>query len=189
MLTVIRISDWTIIRMIVLIALALMVLVIIWAVTTPPTMARLYDVTDKYWYYSCRQNGDGDSIFVSPVMMLFLTVMIIIAGWGVRLAWQTRQLPSAFNESSQLSMSIYNLCICGAILFPICLVMSQSDMPSIAVLICMLVCCLVVRVQFTVLSISLNALCVFILAAATISVHFIILSSLLILFCSEVAHA
>jgi len=120
-----RITDFAMLRLWILIMIIPLVIVILWSIISTPT-AKIED-RDNEQHYVCTTGGftgePGGYIFFS----IFVAYGAIVIIMGIILSVISRNVPSFFNESKLLAISIYNLAFLSAVIIPVFLVVQPFN--------------------------------------------------------------
>ena len=116
-LTVIRIRDWDLFKVVLGFLLVDLILNITWqAADGMPAVLVIPDrLRPKYNYYQCDFSSDVAATFV----FLHLAIKAGIVFFGILLTWAVRNVPSTFNDSLLLTGCIYNISFVACFVIPI----------------------------------------------------------------------
>ena len=123
-----RITNLDLFVLWVLLLIPGIIILILWTAIATPT-AKLRDINDDD-HYVCSTGGVGDPagyVFFS----IFVAYCAIILLFGALVSFLIRNVPSKFNETKLLTISIYNLGFLSAVIIPVFLVVNPYN-PFIA---------------------------------------------------------
>uniref|UniRef100_A0A7S4MMH0 G-protein coupled receptors family 3 profile domain-containing protein n=1 Tax=Vannella robusta TaxID=1487602 RepID=A0A7S4MMH0_9EUKA len=119
-----RISDLELLGLWALLMLPAVLIVTIWTIVSTPT-AEMKDFDDEH--YVCTTGGftgePGGYVFFSILVAYGALVLL----FGIFLSIVTRNVPSMFNESKLLAISIYNLIFLSVVIIPVFLVVNPFN--------------------------------------------------------------
>ena len=124
-----QIKDLQLFVLWVLIMLPAVLILVLWTIISTPT-ARMEN-RDGEDHYVCTTGGftgePGGYVFFA-IFVAYTTLVLLFGGF---LSIVTRKVPSSFNESKLLAISIYNLMLLGVVIIPVFLVVQPFN-PFIA---------------------------------------------------------
>merc|ERR1711862_107665 len=119
------ISDWKLVILWFLLMLPAILIVLLWTIISTPT-AKMTEVSGED-HYICRSDGFtgqiGGYVFFGLLVGYGCLVLLI----GVVLSILTRKVPSLFNESKLLAISIYNIGFLSIIGIPVIAVLQEEN--------------------------------------------------------------
>jgi len=124
-----KISDLELLALWILAMLPVILILTVWAIVSTPTAS--LEKRDGKEHYICTTGGFTGE----PGGLIFFIILIVYAAIvlsiGVFLSIVTRSVPSRFNESKLLAISIYNLGFLSIVVIPVFMVIQPFD-PFIA---------------------------------------------------------
>ena len=120
------ISDLYLLLLYSLLVLPALVILIVWTIVSTPT-AKLEEHSDGNDHYVCTTGGftgtPGGLIFFF-ILVGYEAVVLLFAAF---LSIVTRNVPSFFNESKLIAISIYNLGLLAAVVIPVFMVLQEFN--------------------------------------------------------------
>lgn len=117
----VTISDWMLLKGILLPILVDLIIGIVWILVDPPTPAKVKSMISETRY----------EMYCVSASHAFLIVIFVIKVpfvlWGLQLAWATRTIMSVMNESSHILLSMLNLFFVGAYVVVIQFLITDSQ--------------------------------------------------------------
>lgn len=111
------IPDWWLVVLVVVLELPVAIILILWSALATP-YAQVLNISGKdHWI--CRSGSVGGYALGIVFFALLVAYIGLILLFGVFLAIVTRKLPSRFNESQLIGMSVYNLTFLSAVVIPL----------------------------------------------------------------------
>jgi len=120
------ISDWKLIILWFLLMLPAILIVLLWTIISTPT-AKMTEVHDGKEHYICRSDGFTGQIGGYVFFGLLVGYGCLILFIGVILSILTRKVPSLFNESKLLAISIYNIGFLSIIGIPVIAILQEEN--------------------------------------------------------------
>ena len=124
-----KISDYELLVLWIVLMIPVLLILTIWTIVSTPTAAM--EERDGEEHYVCTTGGftgsPGGYVFFG-ILVAYGTIILL---FGVFLSIVTRKVPSLFNESKLLAISIYNLGFLSAVIIPVFLVVQPFN-PFIA---------------------------------------------------------
>ena len=120
-----RITDFELLGIWFLFMLPVLLILVIWTIVSTPTATM--KERDGYDHYICTTGGftgEPGGIIFFFILVAYCSFTLLI---GVFLSIVTRKVPSLFNESKLLAISIYNLGFLAAVIIPVFLVVQPYD--------------------------------------------------------------
>jgi len=117
-----RISDLQLVVLYVIMVIPAVLILIIWTIVSTPT-AGMVTEADDLEHYVCRTGGFTGE----PGGLIFFFILVAYEGFVLLVAAflciATRNVPSFFNESKLVAISIYNLGLLAAVVIPVVMVL------------------------------------------------------------------
>merc|ERR1719282_1452508 len=122
----IRISNSELIGLWAVVMLPAVVILIIWTIVSTPT-AKMKELANHRDHYVCATGGFTEE----PGGLVFFFVLVAYAALvllsGAVLSFLARKVPSRFNESKLLAISIYNIGFLSVVIIPVFLVVEPFN--------------------------------------------------------------
>jgi len=125
----IKVSDVEVFVLWVCVMVPAVIIIIIWSIVSTPT-ARLEE-RDGNDHYVCTTGGFTDTPGGIIFFCIFVAYSAVVLLIGAVISFLARNIPSSFNETKLLTISIYNLGFLAAVIIPVLLVVQPFN-PFIA---------------------------------------------------------
>lgn len=124
-----KITDWWLFFLWALIMIPALLIVVLWTIISTPTAAMMESNGEDH--FVCTTGGFTGTPGGLVFFFVLVAYAVLVLGFGAAISILVRNVPSLYNESKLLTISIYNLGFLAAVIIPVFLVVEPFN-PFIA---------------------------------------------------------